>query len=79
MNKTLKSLIEYLYILVGLDYLSEREYRVVELRLTGLSLEDVGKEFGVSRERIRQVEAKGLRKIKTVFLLYKHTRKYNHV
>ena len=50
-----------------LDTLSERERRVLELRF-GLidncprTLEEVGKKFNVTRERIRQIEAKGLRK-----------------
>jgi len=52
-----------------LDSLSERERRVLELRFgldTGRSrtLEEVGKEFGVTRERIRQIEAKALRKLR---------------
>ena len=49
--------------------LTSREYRVVELRF-GLgdrrrhTLEEVGKEFKVTRERIRQIEAKALRKLR---------------
>ena len=52
-----------------LDTLNDREARVLELRF-GLedgrsrTLEEVGKDFGVTRERIRQIEAKGLRKLK---------------
>jgi RNA polymerase primary sigma factor len=49
--------------------LSEREQRVLELRfgLTGgmpRTLEDVGKEFSLTRERIRQIEAKALTKLR---------------
>ena len=49
--------------------LKERERQVVELRF-GLrdghprTLEEVGKEFNVTRERIRQIEAKALRKLR---------------
>ncbi|NLJ84726.1 MAG: RNA polymerase sigma factor RpoD [Halanaerobiaceae bacterium] len=52
-----------------LDTLTEREKRVLELRF-GIedgrprTLEEVGKEFGVTRERIRQIEAKALRKLR---------------
>jgi RNA polymerase primary sigma factor len=52
-----------------LDLLTQRERKVVELRygLAGghpKTLEEVGVEFGVTRERIRQIEAKTLAKLK---------------
>jgi RNA polymerase primary sigma factor len=52
-----------------LDELTEREKRVLQLRF-GLkdgharTLEEVGKEFDVTRERIRQIEGKALRKLR---------------
>lgn len=52
-----------------LDTLTEREQKVLKLRF-GLddgrarTLEEVGKEFDVTRERIRQIEAKALRKLR---------------
>jgi RNA polymerase primary sigma factor len=51
------------------ESLNEREARVLQLRF-GLedgrsrTLEEVGREFGVTRERIRQIEAKALRKLR---------------
>lgn len=52
-----------------LSTLNERERKVLELRFgltdgTPRTLEEVGKEFDVTRERIRQIEAKALRKLK---------------
>jgi RNA polymerase primary sigma factor len=49
--------------------LSERERQVLEMRFglkdgQGRTLEEVGQEFGVTRERIRQIEAKALRKLR---------------
>ena len=52
-----------------LKTLSDREARVLRLRF-GLddgrtrTLEEVGREFRVTRERIRQIEAKALRKLR---------------
>ena len=48
--------------------LSPREQKILEMRFgleDGVShtLEEVGQEFGVTRERIRQIEAKALEKI----------------
>ncbi|MDD6154275.1 MAG: RNA polymerase sigma factor RpoD [Eubacteriales bacterium] len=58
---------EQVYEVIGT--LTEREQRVLRLRF-GLddgrprTLEEVGKEFNVTRERIRQIEAKAIRKLK---------------
>ena len=56
-------------LLEVLDTLTDREEKVLKLRF-GLddgrarTLEEVGKEFNVTRERIRQIEAKALRKLR---------------
>jgi RNA polymerase primary sigma factor len=52
-----------------LEALSDREARVLKMRfgLNGsrpMTLEEVGQKFGVTRERIRQIEAKALRKLR---------------
>lgn len=52
-----------------LESLNPREQEVIKLRygLGGknpMTLEDVGKKFGVTRERVRQIEGKALRKLK---------------
>lgn len=52
-----------------LDALSEREREVLHFRFgledgRSYTLEEVGKRFGVTRERIRQIEAKALRKLR---------------
>ncbi|NLE96349.1 MAG: sigma-70 family RNA polymerase sigma factor, partial [Dehalococcoidia bacterium] len=53
----------------ALDQLTPREKRVIQLRF-GLkdgharTLDEVGQEFGLTRERIRQIEAKSLRKLR---------------
>ena len=52
-----------------LDSLTERESKVLQMRFgigmnTDHTLEEVGKQFDVTRERIRQIEAKALRKLR---------------
>lgn len=51
-----------------LDDLTARERRVIELRFglvgKGKTLEEVGKEFGCNRERIRQIESKALKRLR---------------
>jgi len=52
-----------------LDKLTDREQKVLRMRFgigmnTDHTLEEVGKQFGVTRERIRQIEAKALRKLR---------------
>ena len=52
----------------GLKSLTPREEKVIRLRF-GLddgrprTLEEVGRDFGVTRERVRQIEAKAIRKL----------------
>ena len=53
----------------ALDALTPRESKVLKMRFgigmsTDHTLEEVGKQFDVTRERIRQIEAKALRKLR---------------
>jgi RNA polymerase primary sigma factor len=53
----------------ALDSLDPREAKVLRMRfgiemISDHTLEDVGKQFDVTRERIRQIEAKALRKLR---------------
>ena len=59
-----------------IQYLTPREQKILEMRFglvdgVGHTLEEVGQEFGVTRERIRQIEAKALEKIRSHELLQK--------
>ena len=75
-DETAKSPIEYAtqtllreQLLAVIDTLTPREQEVIRQRYGLLdgkqkTLEEVGKEFSVTRERIRQIEAKALRKLK---------------
>ncbi|MDR2902807.1 MAG: RNA polymerase sigma factor RpoH [Lactobacillales bacterium] len=52
-----------------MDTLSEREQQIVEKRFLlekPVTLEDLGLEFGISRERVRQIETKAFEKIKSL-------------
>ena len=54
---------------LGLSGLTAREAKVLRMRFgidmnTDHTLEEVGKQFDVTRERIRQIEAKALRKLR---------------
>lgn len=55
----------------SLDTLTEREAKVLRMRFgidvaTDYTLEEIGKQFDVTRERIRQIEAKALEKLKHI-------------
>ncbi|MDO8580816.1 MAG: RNA polymerase sigma factor RpoD [Candidatus Omnitrophota bacterium] len=67
-NATLQSMLkdEIMNVLKSLD---ERERKILELRFgiadgTTRTLEEVGSEFNVTRERVRQIESKALRKLR---------------
>ena len=59
-------------------YLSPREQRVIILRFglesgRPMTLEEIGREYGITRERVRQVEAKAIRKLRFRFAKNKIT------
>jgi RNA polymerase primary sigma factor len=67
-NATLQSMLKD-EIAGVLDTLDERERKILELRFgiidgTTRTLEEVGSEFNVTRERVRQIESKALRKLR---------------
>lgn len=50
---------------MAIETLTEREQKVIQYRYQyNMTLEEAGKEFDVTRERIRQIEAKALRKLR---------------
>ena len=55
-----------------LDFLSERESKIIRMRFgidapTAYTLNEIGQQFGVTRERIRQIEAKALQKLQNPY------------
>ena len=60
-------------LVVALSKLTTREERVLRMRfglglISDHTLEEVGQQFSVTRDRIRQIEAKALRKLKSLEL-----------
>jgi DNA-binding CsgD family transcriptional regulator len=54
----------------ALDKIREREKIVFLQRLKGRTLEEVGKELGISRERVRQLEARAIRRLRGQMIRY---------
>lgn len=52
-------------------YLKEKEWSVINERILGKTLSEIGRNLNITRERIRQIEVKGLNKIKTSGLKFK--------
>ena len=46
------------------EYLEARNKEIRELRRAGLTLREIGEKFGVTRERIRQIESKTMSKLR---------------
>jgi transcriptional regulator len=47
-------------------FLEQREYEILKLRIEGKTLQEIGVEFGISRERVREIEAKTLRNLERI-------------
>ncbi len=61
----------------AIDMLPEREAEIIKMRfginnIRNLSLEEIGNKYGVSKERVRQLEFKALQRLKYVFLKLKY-------
>ncbi|PKK88109.1 MAG: RNA polymerase subunit sigma [Candidatus Wallbacteria bacterium HGW-Wallbacteria-1] len=52
------------------EHLNEKEYNVLIQRIQGKTLEDLGLEMNVSRERIRQIEAKAIKKLNGINAIF---------
>lgn len=52
------------------EHLNEREFNVLLQRIQGKTLEDVGLEMNVTRERIRQIEAKAIKKLNGINAIF---------
>ena len=55
----------------ALNNLSPREQQIIRLRRLkedGVTLEDLGKEFGISKERVRQLEQRAMKKLRTAMM-----------
>ncbi|MCS7014639.1 MAG: sigma-70 family RNA polymerase sigma factor [Gemmatales bacterium] len=55
----------------SLERLDERERRIIQLRVglgenKGMTLEEVGRELGITKERVRQLEARGMAKLRAM-------------
>ena len=46
------------------DSLTPRQRKILGMRLSGISFQEIGKEFGVTRERVRQIEYQAMREIR---------------
>lgn len=64
-NQTQKFMREYTDVVFSQnDLLSESEQAVLKMRGKGFNLEQCGGSLNLSKERIRQIETKGLKKMK---------------
>lgn len=59
------------FIIGAKNYLNEREYDIIRQRTQGRTLDDIGKTIGITRERIRQIEAKTMRKLNSMSIKFK--------
>lgn len=53
-----------LYKILQEEFLSPREKKIISLRFEGKSLQEVGEQMGVTRERIRQIGVRIKRKLR---------------
>lgn len=68
----------------AMDTLNDRERRIFEARRLSddpMTLEDLSSEFGISRERVRQIEVRAFEKVQAAVKVaaYKQQKALNHV
>lgn len=62
----------YKYVLKVMDEkLTEKEKRILLMRAYGMTLDVIGNNFGISRERVRQLEERGIKKVRRNPGMYK--------
>lgn len=67
-----KFVVTYIEFDIGArEYLNDKEYDIIKERIQGKTLEEVGKIFGVTRERIRQIELKAIKKLNNIGVKFK--------
>ncbi|MBR5913417.1 MAG: hypothetical protein IKZ58_03500 [Selenomonadaceae bacterium] len=69
LNFDLNTIVEKLFKAI---FKNERELNVIFGRADNKTLDEIGKDFGLTRERVRQIEAKTIKKFEKIYWAYSH-------